>query len=190
MPFKPYIPETYASREDVYTERVDDVVYHFHGSDEVESSPKKRKRPDVFPQEEHKVMLPFRPLGDSQWPLKDDPKVEEEEYQLGSKRLAPSIPGPSTSGISQLRKARDESASPNMDGEYELIATPPEVLEASDSDSESVDFVDVTKDETDETPLLLSFRTCNKPAVGASSAQNDRIAASSESESDSEWTLV
>src|ERR1700761_622663 len=99
MPFKPYKPETYASREDISTKRVDDVVYHFHASDDMESSPKKRKRPEVFAKEENKFSLPFRPLEDSQWPLKDEPVVEDEDYKIGSKRPAPSIAGPSASGI-------------------------------------------------------------------------------------------
>lgn len=34
MPFKPYAPQTYSSREDVAADRVGDVVYHFHGCEE------------------------------------------------------------------------------------------------------------------------------------------------------------
>ncbi|KAK4619679.1 hypothetical protein CLAFUW4_11700 [Fulvia fulva] len=42
MPFEPYVPQTYASREGVSHDRLEDVVYHFHGTED-EGEFKRRK---------------------------------------------------------------------------------------------------------------------------------------------------
>ena len=63
MPFKPYIPDTYASREDFTASRFEDVVFHFHANDEADMSSKKRKRPAIQnpTNNGHRNALPFRP---------------------------------------------------------------------------------------------------------------------------------
>ncbi|KAI6872464.1 hypothetical protein KC334_g18729, partial [Hortaea werneckii] len=43
MPFQPYIPETYASREEPSNKRLSDVIYHFHSDDPLDHFAKKRK---------------------------------------------------------------------------------------------------------------------------------------------------
>ena len=59
MPYEPYVPEEYKSREDPATEKFD-YVYHFHYTDDIESSPKKVKIPKVAVRNPAEAILALR----------------------------------------------------------------------------------------------------------------------------------
>ena len=182
MPFKPYIPETYASREDPATKNFDDV-YHFHAGDEIESSVKKRKRPERLAKDDDTIKLPLRLHEEQTDPPIKEQVIEDEDYKFGSKRRASSVTCPSQprhSDLSQLLAGPDQGAL--SETEYEIVDGPPAVDEATDSDSDSSTLVEVKHEELN-TSCTLPIRSREPPAATAA-------ANAAESDSDSEWTLV
>ena len=179
MPFKPYIPETYASREDVEAQHLGDVVYHFHSNDEVDCSPRKRKRPERQPEQAEGFTLPLRPHIETGAYSKTEPPVEDDEYKIGSKRRASvgASSAPVWSGISLLRALQERAIS--SESEYEFVESPGSVEEASDSDSDSTTLVEVKHEELEhQIPQPLPIRERGLPNTAA------------ENDSDSDWTLL
>lgn len=179
MPFKPYIPETYASRDDPATAQFDDV-FHFHSNDDIDNSPKKRKRLEGLAKDDDQITIPLRPRQECIDLKEDERGLQDEDYKFGSKRRASSVAGPSAptrSGLTQLLSTQDPGAL--SDTEYEIVEGPGPVEEASDSDSDSSTLVSVKHEELDLHTLPL--RTRAGPA---------RVVTASESDSESEWTLV
>ena len=180
MPFKPYKPETYASREDIAKGRVEDVVYHFHASDDIETSPKKRKRPERIEasSSSSEVTLPLRPHREKPSTLKDEQEPGQED-PFERKRRASSIAGSST----PIPVALGEP-------EYELVPGPAPVEEASDSDfdSDSSTLVEVKHEDIPDDRTLPIF-----PARSYRNGLDEIPVATpehAESDSDSEWFLV
>ncbi|KAK3712897.1 hypothetical protein LTR37_008782 [Vermiconidia calcicola] len=191
MPFKPYIPETYASRQDVPTKRLDDVVYHFHASDDVKDLPKKRKRPVRVEKQDNVVALPLRPRSDPSQDLIDPAKSygaqQNEADKLGRKRRASSVAGPSAPTLdllSQLLHVEKEvEALSDTEAEYDMIELPLHPEETSDSDSDFSTLVGVNQEDLGETqPQPLAIRTRETETAPDVSAID--------SDSDTDWSLV
>lgn len=93
MPYKPYIPDTYKSREDFTSKRFDDVVYHFHSNDDWDTSSKKRKRavPQDPPENGSKSTLPLRPYDASSSSVAETPTTEEKTLTFRHKRQASAL---------------------------------------------------------------------------------------------------
>lgn len=217
MPFKPYVPETYASRDDPAATRfgkMEDVVFHFHANDEMDCSSKKRKRPEKAPvsSDSENTTLPIRTLQTPLGEIKQESGIAGMGYKAASKRRASSAAGssqPTAVAVSTavefalpLHPRRKQSGSPEeseeseeeyykveraiarptplarkpSDGEFEVVAGPSAVLDASDSDSDSSTLVEVKYEEVDQL------------VPGAANATSVVEAADSDAESD--WTLV
>lgn len=188
MPFKPYIPETYASREDAAATKFDHV-FHFHATDRFDKAMKKRRREDVkAEQKEDSVALPIRPRpGPSatpQWSLSfTNASLWDEDYILGSKRRASSVakePGSIFGGISQLRAAESEAVV--SESEYDIVNSPEAATMSHDSDSDSSEFVKV---EREASPVRTTFVIRNPDPANMPAAKS-----AADDESDSEWMLL
>lgn len=192
MPFKPYIPETYASREDVAATKLDDV-FHFHATDQYDTTSKKRRVSEKVEEKSGgSITLPLRarPVQGSyeEWTLPvNDAPYKDEDYKLGSKRRASSIakePRSTPSSISQQLQAAECNTAP-VEAGYEILERPEAAVMSEDSDSDTSDFVEIQR-ETSPVMQTLPIRTF-VPSAGSSAKS---IAGASESDSDSEWTMV
>ena len=165
-------------------------MYHFHASDEIESSPKKRKRPEITQEpNEDKLTLPHRPRLDPAVPVKDESACDEESYNLRIKQLASSLPGPSESQVTATGESRPtRTRSLSSDGEYELVDGPPPVEEASDYESDSSTLVEVKHADLDEGDMGTQALPIRSRGAGAAATVTATGPAESDSESD--WTLV
>lgn len=164
MPFEPHRPETYASTE--HRRFVDDVVYHFHHSDEMDS-PKKRKRADI------ETKLPIR----ASRALAAMQKVQQEQNPKENSDLARSKRRPSVNG---------DSGSPFVKVEegFEEIDLGPAAKEVDESDSDSFEWVDAMPTE----PQFSSSANAAVLLLRADrQATNEKT---EENESDSDWSLV
>ena len=189
MPFKPYIPETYASRVDVATTKFDHV-FHFHASDQYDHAAKKRRCSNVKSEDkdDSSVTLPLRPRQDSfsqiDWSLSfRNEQLKDEEYKVGSKRRASSItkePSPILSGTSQTRAAESEEAI--VEPEFEIVDRPEVVIASQDSDADCDEFVNVQRED----PAAVTTLPIRKSAPIATVATKSEP----ESDSDSEWSMV
>ena len=191
MPFKPYVPETYASREDLAATKFDHV-FHFHSNDRFDNA-LKRRRPEETSKGKEKMTFPLRPRNSQEtfdrlnWAaaaVATATEPEDEDYKFGNKRRASSAAKetPSTtSWISQLRADMDKGVV--LEPEYEIVERPEPATTSrdSDSDSESSTFVQVKHEEVASGSLPI--RT--KPPTAAPNAKN-----AADSDSDSEWTLL
>jgi hypothetical protein len=184
MPFKPYVPETYASREDLAATKFDHV-FHFHSNDRFDNALKKRRRPEEKSEGKEKLTLPLRPREynfDRFYSAAQE--SADEDYKFGSKRRASSVskhaPQP-IDWISQLRADVDKGIT--SEPEYEIVERPEPATTSrdSESDSESGTFVKVEREEV--ASETLPIRTKEQAA-----APNATTAADSDSES--EWTIV
>ena len=196
MPFKPYTPETYASRLDEAAARCAtrfDDVFHFHATDQYDDhTAKKRRCSNVKPEEKAEdkasINLPMRPRQDSfshiDWSLSfGSPPRGDEEYKLGSKRRAFSIapaPSPILSGISRMRAAESETAI--AEPEFEIVHRPEDAIVSQDSDSDFDEFVKVQREEP-AAVTTLPIRTSAPLAAATTKADSG-------SDSDSEWSIV
>jgi hypothetical protein len=169
MPFKPYKPEAYAAR-DV------DIVFEFHGHDDLEHSDEKGKVAQWrFKQREGKA------LSDFSVHRKTDVKRSAED--LGVKKLVPSVArgdNPPPSGIAKLREAQQPLQSPEP--EYEMVDMPDAVVEASESDSDSNSFVEVKHEDAGQN-IRLPIRS----REGGSMVPGPT---GDESDADSDWSMV
>ena len=182
MPYEPYIPETYKSREDPAT----DVVFHFHSSDDFDNSPRKRKRLEPLSADKHEITLPLRTQTVCIDAIKEEMSSEDEEYRFGSKRRVSSVAEPSMptwSGIAELRSAHSDLAL--SDSEYEIVEGPAPVEDTSDSDSDLITFVEVKHENlANDGPRPLPIHANEPTTVTAA------VADAAENDSDSEWSLV
>lgn len=181
MPFKPYIPDTYASREDPAATKFDDV-FHFHSTDRFDKVMKKRRRSDVKSEkkEEELFTLPMRPHLET--PDRPDWPLQDEDYKFGSKRRASSITNewtPNAGAISQLCATKSEAGL--SEPEYEIVERPEIAVRAYESDSESSDFIEIKREEASDDALPIRSRDPAPAPDDQKPAEND---------SDSEWTLL
>ena len=183
MPFKPYVPETYASREDLAATKFDHV-FHFHSNDRFDNA-LKRRRPEEDPKGKQKMTLPLRPRNynfDRLYPAAQE--SADDDYKFGSKRRASSAaketPQP-IDWISLLRADMDKGIT--SEPEYEIVERPEPATTSrdSESDSESSSFVKVEREEAASATLSIRNKA---PAV----APNPNTAVDSDSESD--WSLI
>jgi hypothetical protein len=168
MPFKLYKPE-YASR-DV------DIVFEFHGHDDLEQSDEKGKAAQWrFKQREGKALPDFS--------VHRKTDVKRDMEGLGIKKVVqpPSHScSRSPSGIAKLREAQQpqQSSEPG----YEMVDMPAAVVEASESDSDSGSFVEVKHEEAGQTVKLpIRSRESGSMAPGATGDESD---------ADSDWSMV
>ena len=181
MPFKPYIPEGYASREDSAATKFDDI-FHFHSTDRFDKAVKKRRRSDVKAEknEEELFSLPMRPHLET--PDRPDWPLQDEDYKFGSKRRASSIPGrssPTLGAPGQLRIVNGDAVV--SEPEYEIVERPEVAVKAYESDSDSSDFIEIKREEPSNIALPIRGRA---PAATLDDMKPV------ESDSDSEWTLL
>ena len=181
MPFKPYIPDTYASREDSAATKFDDV-FHFHSTDRFDKAVKKRRRSDVKSEkiEEELFTLSMRPHLDT--PNRPDWPLQDEDYKFGSKRRASSITNelaPSPLGMGHLRVVNNDAV--DSEPEYEILERPQSAVRAYESDSDSSDFIEIKREEPLDQALPIRNRA---PAT----APDDKELV--DNDSDSEWTWL
>lgn len=169
MPFEPYIPETYASRDDPAFDRVGDVVYHFHADEDDDLASKKRKREDIRTKatesnkaeaSNQEMVLPLRPARVAPMSVTDESASEDEDLRVVTKRRAPSV--------ESIAHGTDP------DEEYEVVQDEDAGV-FSDSESDAITLVDI--------PSALPIRTRESAATAADAEQSG-------SDSESEWTLV
>ena len=198
MPFEPYIPDSYASREDIDPKRLRDVVHHFHGDDDFEAASRKRKRPDMF---------------------ENKPSAEQLLLALRTRRLEKSGDTSSTHGaesghhgtvvgrrLDHTNDAKEEpkikeeaSAKPqasSSDSEYEVISPGAGSDLALESDSETEGLL-VVRPTTPYVPLEpqgpQEQQTCTLP-IRPSAVRSRLIVTNPDleptSDSESEWAVV
>ncbi|KAI7553068.1 hypothetical protein KC331_g1476 [Hortaea werneckii] len=177
MPFQPYIPETYASREEPSNKRLSDVIYHFHSDDPLDHFAKKRKtRMDATRVSNLTMALRSRagPADVSAHIGTDSPPSEDEGFSLIKKR--DSLPSARPRGV----------AGDSSDSEFELLSD----LESRGGGGETV-VASKSKSSPGEysaapTVYALPFRT--RDAGGADIAAHQSTAA--DQGSDSEWSII
>ncbi|KXT12649.1 hypothetical protein AC579_4494 [Pseudocercospora musae] len=160
MPFKPYVPETYASREDGFGRiTTQDVVYHFHGGDAFECSPKKRKLPEAEAEDPQR-----EPVSE----------IADRAFWEAATKPAPAV---------KEEASEDQDNSISTESEYEVIAGPAQVdALSSDNDSDAETLVVVERPAS--TVHEASFPIRNRSAASSTTAVE------SLESSDSEWDLV
>ncbi|KAK5128536.1 hypothetical protein LTR85_003207 [Meristemomyces frigidus] len=171
MPFKPFVPETYASREEPGNTRLEDVVYHFHSTDRADSSPKKRKRIELVlpPTRISNLTLALRPRQAAPEVVKEESSSEDEGFHLVKRRAS------SNAG----------SKNPFLDPEFEILPSTPAVeAVSSDDESDTDTVVEVSRSgpSVGNAAHALSIRTRNEMSKAATAAVD--------SDSDSDWSLV
>ncbi|KAI6843664.1 hypothetical protein KC332_g8828 [Hortaea werneckii] len=180
MPFQPYIPETYASREDHPSNtRLSDVVYHFHSDDPLDHFAKKRKtRMDATRVSNLTMALRSRdghPDASAHIGVGAESSGSEDEGFSLVKRE-----DPLSTGL-QLAGGRGDSS----DSEFELL---------SDVESRRSGDTVASKDMSSSqggrgaaaTVYALPFRT--RDAAGAGMAADPSTAV--DQGSDSEWSII
>lgn len=198
MPFKPFVPETYASREDITGTRFEDVVFHFHASDEMELSRKKRKSGPVGISQVYKdkkandllgkKALPYRTFNPYMQPprtVKSEAVSRDEDNKSEIKRRFSFVSG-AQDQIEVDPSPTPVTSEPTTDAEYEVVAGPAPVEEASDSDSDCSTLVEVKYEDLVDVPAReLPIRSREQGAAATAGA-----AEPAESDSESDWTLV
>lgn len=192
MPFKPYAPDTYASREDLTATKFDHV-FHFHSNDRFDTAVKKRRRPEKVSKGKENMSLPLRLRDDTFDPLNwttaaaVTTQPEDDDYKFGSKRRASSAAKeapPLTGWISKLRADMDRQIL--SEPEYEIVERPEPVTTSrdSESDSESGTYVKVNRQEVANEALPIRTKA---PAAEPSA----KSAAHGDSDSDcTDWELI
>lgn len=185
LPYKPYTPDTYASREDPAIARFrQDLQFHFHGSDDTEKSPSKRRRisressAKVEEEQPISMKLPLRPATSVATPkslltlaireqravdeiIDDDSTSDEEELRIVRKRKASSRVEPPASATTL-----------DSESDFELVAGPAavEALSTDDeSDVETLVEVDMPPERELSSAQELSIRTPETAATAAAS---------------------
>lgn len=175
MPFKPHVPETYASRIEPGNSRLADVVYHFHAGDDDVESPKKRKRlePVSPPSRVSDLTLALRPRPAAPEVVSEDSASEDEGFRIVKRRVSDA--GDTTTATACLSE-RD----------YEVLSGPSSVEEDtcdSESDTDTIVEVPYSGPSLDNAARALPIRNRN-PAVVAAAAER------ADSDSDSDWSFV
>lgn len=169
MPFKTFVPETYASREEPGNTRLEDVVYHFHATDQADSSPHKRKRiePMAPPTRISNLTLALRPRFPTPEAAVEDSASEDEGFQLVKRRASSDVGG----------------FNPFLD-----CVVLPDILSieavSSDDESDTDTVVEVTQSgpSVNNAAHALPIRARDGPGNAATAA--------SDSDSDSDWNLL
>jgi hypothetical protein len=215
MPFKPYVPETYASRDDPAATRFEDVVFHFHATDEMDCASKKRKRPEKAPtsSDSETMTLPVRTLQTPSGEVKQEAGIAGLGYKAASKRRASSAAGSSLPTAVAVSTTMDfelpihpRRKSPGFldeaeesEEEYykvERISAPPVPLARTTSSDGEFEVVagpaaveEVSDSDSDSSTLVeVKHEELDQLATAVPSAASATDAAWSDSESD--WTLV
>ncbi|KXS94152.1 hypothetical protein AC578_11142 [Pseudocercospora eumusae] len=201
MPFKPYVPDTYASSEDGFGRfTIQDVVYHFHGGDVFGCSPKKRDLPERAPAPSAAgLSLAFRSKNDYevvQVKKEESPTVnkkrtvdpEAEADDLQSETASAAADRAFWEAATKPAPAVKEEASEDQnsiiaESEYEVIAGTAQV-EALSSDNDSDPETLVVVDRPASTAYEESLPIRNR------SVASSMTAVERQESSDSEWDIV
>jgi len=189
MPFRPHVPETYASREDRAFARVEDVVYHFHSvaGEGIESSPKNRKPAEVVPPPSpvSSLTLALRP---KEGVADVSTSSEEEGCRIVRQRTSSSL----SSSSSSLGKSETSSPAPHTEDEFDVVDAPGPVEAISSSEDDTDADIDNDAIVEIEQPAASAGNGVHTLAVRSRA----HVAATAEEEpsgdpSDSdEWTLL
>ncbi|KAK4547673.1 hypothetical protein LTR36_000630 [Oleoguttula mirabilis] len=170
MPFKPFIPATYASREEPGNTRLEDVIYHFHACEDADSARKKRQLTEPVPPPTRisNPTLALRPRLSDPQAVKEDSGSEDEGFQL-------------------VRRASSGAGStdPFSDPEFEILpkTLPVEAISPDDeSDTDTVVEVPRSGPSVSNAARALPMRTRGETGSAA--------AAASDNDSDSDWSMV
>lgn len=176
MPFQPYIPETYASREEPSNKRLSDVIYHFHSDDPLDHFAKKRKtRMDATRVSNLTMALRSRagPSDVSAHVGAESSPSEDEGFSVVKRR--DSLPGAAPTAV----------AGDSSDSEFELLSD----LESRRPGGETVASKGISSQgdrNAAPTVYALPFRT--REAAGADIAADPSTAV--DPGSDSEWSII
>ncbi|KAI7082648.1 hypothetical protein KC356_g8192 [Hortaea werneckii] len=181
MPFQPYIPETYASREDHPSNtRLSGVIYHFHSDDPLDHFAKKRKtRMEDATTRVSNLTMALRSRGGPPADVSahmgagaESSGSEDEGFSLVKR-------GDSTLGVQPAGVAGDSS-----DSEFELLS------DLESHRGETVASKGMSSHQGDGSAAAavyaLPFRT--RDAAGAGMAENSSAAV--DQGSDSEWSII
>ncbi|CAK3825414.1 Hypothetical predicted protein [Lecanosticta acicola] len=203
MPFKAYIPETYASREDIDPKRLRDVVYHFHGCEDFEGGSKERKRPEMVSHGSRAggLLLALRTKAqDTFGGLTRQVPEEEEGVPETSKMMAAASEEKSVEGEVSVHEDSSEDGQPvaieehPSDAEYEVVSAPTEHQLSVESDSETEGLVAIrpispalpdSVSKGPERAMPIRQRESRRGLFVTNPGPNG-----SDSDSDSEWTVV
>ena len=176
MPFAPYVPETYASREDKESPRIKDVVFHFHSHDDFDTPKevKKSMEPVSTRVVESAITLALRTKREYEAVVQHESEEDSHQPEVGRKRRA----------LSFEHSARGSQES-NSDGEYELVPRPAPV-QVLDSDSESDGGKPVLVEHVLYSPSSASSSHPRRDLPIREKARDENL----EPDSDSEWSLV
>ncbi|KAF2167665.1 hypothetical protein M409DRAFT_21821 [Zasmidium cellare ATCC 36951] len=181
MPFEPYIPETYASREDVGTNRLSDVVYHFHSNDDNDEPPKKRKKPE---------MSQGPGISGISLALRFHQEKKRREAKEGENASLSEEPDPKrrASVVSESSNTVGETGS---ESEYEVVAGPAPVEElSSDSESDADTLVIVEHLEAIPSSTNRTLPIRNRSAASSMTLGERETTQEADSGSESDWTVV
>ncbi|KAI6909425.1 hypothetical protein KC318_g14912 [Hortaea werneckii] len=178
MPFQPYIPETYASREEPSNKRLSDVIYHFHSDDPLDHFAKKRKTRIDATRVSNLTMALRSRIGPSDVSAHigaDNSPSEDEGFSLVKKR--DSLPSARPVGV----------AGDSSDSEFELLSD----LESrrrggGETEVASKSITSPGDGSAAPTVYALPFRT--RDAGGAAMAADASTAV--DQGSDSEWSII
>ncbi|KAK4493986.1 hypothetical protein PRZ48_015172 [Zasmidium cellare] len=182
MPFEPYIPETYASREDIGANRFSDVVYHFHNNDDdIDQSAKKRKRPEM-----------------SQGPgisgISLALRLHKEKKQQDAKESGTASPSEEPDRKRRVSLASEASNTPtgtSSESEYEVVAGPAPVEElSSDSESDADTLVIVEHPAALPSSEIRNLPIRNRSAASSMTLVKRETTQEADSGSESDWTVV
>lgn len=199
MPFKPYIPDSYASREDIDPKRLRDVVHHFHGDDDVfEAASRKRKRPDIFEDKPSAGQLLLALRARRREKSEDTPSTHGAESghhdTVVSRRLDHTNIAKEKPRIKEKASAKPQALS--SDSDYEVISPSAgsDLALESDSETEGLLVVRPTTSYVPQEPQgPQEQQTCTLP-IRPSAVRSRLVVTNPDlettSDSESEWTVV
>ncbi|KAI7208216.1 hypothetical protein KC333_g9213 [Hortaea werneckii] len=179
MPFQPYIPETYASREEPSNKRLSDVIYHFHSDDPLDHFAKKRKtRMDATRVSNLTMALRSRG-GPSDVSAHigagaDSSPSEDEGFSLVKKE--DSLPSARPVG----------AAGDSSDSEFELLSDLESRRRGGETAVASKSMSSPGERSAAPTVYALPFRTRDAGGAGIAADQSTAV----DQGSDSEWSII
>ena len=198
MPFKPYIPDSYASREDIDPKRLRDVVHHFPGGDDFEAASRKRKRPDMFKDKPSagQLLLALRVRRREKPEDTSSAHGAESEHHdtVVGRRLDHTNMAEEEPRIKEEASAKPQALS--SDSEYEVISPSAgsDLALESDSETEGLLVVRPTTSYVPQEPQgPQEQQTCTLP-IRPSAVRSTLVVTNPDlettSDSESEWTVV
>jgi len=170
MPFRPYTPDGYASK-DITSNKHKDVIYHFHAHDDFQGQQKKRKQKEVDPTVQVSALsLALRPRRVETTEVSDESASESEDFRLVTKRCKvelEQLPGYVESG-------------PAMEDEYEVVQTAD--VGGLSTDDEEVEEERLPKVHAYPSDIMLSSLPVHD--------RLERTPTSDGADSDSDWTVL